>query len=695
MKSFFARIGQYYSLIYKIIVLTITIGLLAYMLPREVRFKYEFSKGKVWQYDHLYASFPFSVLKTEAELEEEETLIRENAKQYFFRDRGIVSKQVKFFKDQFDLLIKEKEEALTKGIKAFFSGDEKAEIENLKALKEVGVNVLNELFSKGIIATNNNEKEFIYLRTDKVVKMSSIYSFNTLQQASNYLLKFPLDEDSKKFLIPILQNALANNIYYDEEASAMDLESTLVKITKVKGSIEENSLIVAKGKLITPDTYQVLISYKQQFVQQNTNSTNIFLMILGQLLLVTICVMILFSFINQFREDIIEDTNNLRFILINVVLMFGMAKLCIEVNPELIYAMPFCVLPLVLKAFYDTRLALFCHLITTILIAFIVPNSFEFIYIELMGGIISILAVISMYTRADLFLSATKIITVYIVSYFALAIIQNNSLEEINYWNFMYLAIGGGLTVMAYPLIYLFEKIFGLISDVSLLELSDTNNPLLKKLQEEAPGTFQHSLQVANLAENAANEIGANALLVRTGALYHDIGKMTSPLFFIENQVTGVNPHDELPFEESANVIVGHVINGIEIAKKYNLPDRVIDFIRTHHGTSTVQYFYRQYLKSFPEGELDQNAFSYPGPKPFSKETAILMMADSVEAASRSLSHPSLDDIHVLVDKIIAHQMKEGQFDNANITFKEINMIKKILKQRLRNIYHLRIEYPD
>ncbi len=695
MKSFFARIGQYYSLIYNIIVLALTIGLLAYLLPREVRFKYEFSKGKVWQYDHLYASFPFSVLKTENELLEEETLIRENAKHYYYKDQSISTKQLTSFKDQFDLLIQEKEEAQSKGLKAIFSGDEKEELANLRSLKNIGETVLKDLFDRGIIALNKENTEFVYLRKDKVVKMLNIHNFYSLQQASNYLLQFPLQDDQKKFLIPLLQNALANNVFYDEDASLLDLESTLTKITKVKGSIEENSLIVAKGRLISPETYQVLISYKQQFVKQNTNNTNFFLMVLGQVLLVSICVIILFFFINQFREDIIEDTNNLRFILINVVLMFGMAKLCLEVSPELIYAMPFCILPLVLKAFYDTRLALFCHLITTILIAFIVPNSFEFIYIELMGGIISILAVTSMYKRADLFLSATKIITVYVISYFALAIIQNNSLSEINYWNFMYLAIGGGLTVMAYPLIYLFEKLFGLISDVSLLELSDTNNPLLKKLQEEAPGTFQHSLQVANLAENAATEIGANALLVRTGALYHDIGKMNNSLFFIENQITGVNPHDELPFEESAGVIVGHVINGIEIAKKYNLPDRVIDFIRTHHGTSTVQYFYRQYLKSFPEGELDQNAFSYPGPKPFSKETAILMMADSVEAASRSLSNPSLDDIHILVDKIIAHQMKEGQFDNADITFKEINMIKKILKHRLRNIYHLRIEYPD
>lgn len=694
MKSFFTRIGKYYSLIYKIIVLVLTIGLLAYLLPREVRFKYEFSKGKVWQYDHLYASFPFSVLKTDEELKEEEDLIRENARKYYYRENKVIAEQLSLFNSNFDNAIIEKENSKAKGLKALFINDS-VDIDVLKPLKSIGQTVLRNLFEKGIVRLASGEKEFIYLKSEKTVKMFPSSHFYTIQTASDYVRSIQIDEQQRRFLIPLIQNVLADNIFFDEEATKKDLESTLAKITDVKGSIEENSLIVAKGKLITPDTYQILISYKEQFVKRNTNNTNLVLMILGQILLVSICILILFFFINQFREDIIEDTNNLRFILFNVVLMFGMAKLCISINPEAIYAMPFCILPLVLKAFYDTRLAMFCHLITTILIAFIVPNSFEFIYIELMGGIVSILAVISMYKRADLFLSATKIITVYGISYFALAVIQNNSLMEINYWNLMYLAIGGGLTVMAYPLIYLFEKVFGLISDVSLLELSDTNNPLLKKLQEVAPGTFQHSLQVANLAETAANEIGANALLVRTGSLYHDIGKMDSPLYFIENQATGVNPHDDLPFEESAGVIIGHVIQGIEIAKKHNLPDRIIDFIRTHHGTSTVQYFYRQYLKSFPEGELDKDAFSYPGPKPFSRETAILMMADSVEAASKSLTSPSLDSIHILVDKIIDHQMGEGQFDNADITFKEINMIKKIFKQRLRNIYHLRIEYPD
>ncbi|MGB0178112.1 MAG: HD family phosphohydrolase, partial [Owenweeksia sp.] len=301
----------------------------------------------------------------------------------------------------------------------------------------------------------------------------------------------------------------------------------------------------------------------------------------------------------------------------------------------------------------------------------------------------------NLYKRGQLFFTAAKIIAVYCLSYLSMAIIQEGSLKQIELMNFAYFAGNGFLTLISFPLIYLQEKLFGFVSDVSLLELSDTNNPLLRQLAQKAPGTFQHSLQVANLAEAAVLSIQGNALLVRTGALYHDIGKMTYPMYFIENQHTGLNPHDELSFEESAQMIIGHVKEGIKIAKKNNLPDVLIDFIRTHHGTTTVMYFYKQYIKNFPEEEVNLKKFTYPGPKPFSKETAALMMADSVEAASRSLSRPDHDSIDKLVEGIIDHQMDTGQFENAEITLREIKDIKKIFKKMLMNIYHVRIQYPE
>lgn len=346
-----------------------------------------------------------------------------------------------------------------------------------------------------------------------------------------------------------------------------------------------------------------------------------------------------------------------------------------------------------LKSLFDARLGLFTHVITVLLLGFIVPNSYEYMFLQIIAGIVTILTVSELYKRANLFISVGQITLVYIISYFAFIVIQEGEIETLKAEVFLTFLLGGLATLFVQPLIYVYEKIFGLVSDMSLLELSDTNSRLLKELAEKAPGTFHHSLNVANLAEAAANEIHANSMLARVGALYHDIGKMHNPTYFTENQTTSVNSHDELSPRESAQIIIEHVIKGIEIAKRNNLPDRVIDFIRTHHGTSTVYYFYKK------EKEINENAsaedFRYPGPIPFSKETAILMMCDSVEAASKSLKEPTSVLIDNFVEKIIDKQMDEGQFLNSNITFKEIQMVKKILKRKLKNIYHLRIEYPE
>jgi putative nucleotidyltransferase with HDIG domain len=333
-------------------------------------------------------------------------------------------------------------------------------------------------------------------------------------------------------------------------------------------------------------------------------------------------------------------------------------------------------------------------MITVLIIGLIVPDSYEYMFLQVIAGIVTILTVSELYKRANLFISVVQITLIYIFAYFAFNMIKEGSISEINYNNFIYFLLSGVGLLFVQPLIYAYEKIFGLISDLSLLELSDTNSKLLKELANVAPGTFHHSLNVANLAEAAASEIGANSLLIRVGALYHDIGKMKNPIYFTENQTTSVSPHDELSPRESAEVIINHRLEGIEIAKRRNLPDRIIDFIRTHHGTSMVYYFYAK-EKEENDGEVDEKEFRYPGPVPFSKETAILMMCDAVEAASKSLKEPNTQLIDDFVEKIINKQIQEDQFINANITFKEIQSIKKILKAKLNNIYHLRIEYPD
>tara|TARA_B100000945_G_scaffold307815_1_gene296711 strand:+ start:19 stop:1221 length:1203 start_codon:yes stop_codon:yes gene_type:complete len=396
------------------------------------------------------------------------------------------------------------------------------------------------------------------------------------------------------------------------------------------------------------------------------------------------------------KKSVFKDTNAIKFILLNILLFIALARFSLLFsNNQLIYIVPFCALPLIIRSFYDLRLALFVYTITIVLVGWLAPAPFHFVFIQLMAGILSVLTIENLYKRSDLFVSVSKIAIVYFITFMGISLITKGDIFGQDYIIYGYLLISAFLTLFSYQLVYVYEKLFSLISDISLLELTDTNHPILKEMAEKAPGTFQHSLQVSNLAEQAIMEIGGNVLLVRAGAMYHDIGKMDNPLFFIENQMAGINPHDELSADESAKVIISHVIKGIEKAKKFSLPEQIIDFIRTHHGNSMVQYFYRQYVTKFPEKMDQTEEFSYPGPKPFSKETAVLMMADSVEAATRSLPEKSTEKISTLVNNIIQNQMNNGQFDNAYITLKEIGLIKKIFIKKLQNIHHSRIEYPN
>jgi len=403
--------------------------------------------------------------------------------------------------------------------------------------------------------------------------------------------------------------------------------------------------------------------------------------------------LMLLLFIRKYRRDIYANNVKVTFIFFNILLMIFLTTLVVKFEPKYVYIVPLCILPLTLKAFFDSRLGLFTHVITVLILGFVVPNSYEYMFLQITAGIVTILTVSELYKRASLFISVGQITFVYILVYFAFTVIQEGNIQDLDMEMFLSFVLGGLATLFVQPIIYIYEKLFGLVSDMSLLELSDTNSKLLKELSEKAPGTFHHSLNVANLAEASANEIGANTMLVRVGALYHDIGKMENPTYFSENQASSVNSHDELSPKESAEIIIGHVLKGIEVARKNNLPDRVIDFIRTHHGTTTVYFFYMK------EKEIDESAsstdFRYPGPIPFSRETAILMMCDSVEAASKSLKEPTSGKIDVFIEKIINKQMDDGQFLNADITLKEIQLIKKVLKQKLKNIFHLRVEYPE
>ncbi len=665
--------------LYKLVIFILTTVLMVYLFPKKGKFKYQFSVGKPWQYENLYAPFDFGILKSEDDISKEKEALQNEAIPYFDIDTIVASRvqsklkktYVEVFKDS---IFQEKE------IYQFIS-------RKLEKIYESGI--LDKRY------TYSNDKQ-VYKKTGNTVSAVTYGSFLQMSTLSGVLTKgidttlFP----SKDKLLFLFYEIVEPNVKINTLLTEETIDEALAKVLITRGSVEKDARIIAKGETVDSNKFQILKSLQLQYESELWSKSNKSLIILGYSLLVALAMMMLFLFIRKYRSEVYENTTKLTFVLFNMLLMVLLTTLVVKFNPIYVYVVPICILPLIIKAFFDARLGLFTHVITVLILGFIVPNSFEYMFLQIIAGIVTILTVSELYKRANLFISVGQITLVYFLAFLAFHFIQQGGLESLEELRpLLFFILCGFATLIVHPLIYGFEKIFGLVSDVSLLELSDTNSELLKELSNKAPGTFHHSLNVANIAEAAANEVGANAMLVRVGALYHDVGKTKNPTFFTENQVNGVNPHDNLSPQESAKVIVGHTINGIEIAKKYKLPDRVIDFIRTHHGTSKVYYFLKKAQEENPE--VDISEFQYPGPIPFSKETAILMMADSVEAASKSLQQPTSSLIDNFVEKIIDKQMSEGQFLNADITFKEIQQIKKVMKRKLNNIYHLRVEYPE
>jgi putative nucleotidyltransferase with HDIG domain len=699
MKNILIKIRDNHEQIFRVSLFLLTLALIVYAFPRQAKFKYEFTKGKPWMHETIIAPFDFSILKSVEEIESEKDIInKQHATIFNFNDAIFEIKAEEFvnlFEDKWSLDKKiQKDEKFTFSnvfkLKSVRNNTKKHDLVNF------GFNKLQEIYSKGIIQQNsdNSHGSQVLLKKGSLAEKRDIIDFYTINSAANEInLMDKLSEKEFAFIVPLLLASLEQNIIYDKIASDELLQSELNNINISQGLIIEGQIIVNKGEIVNLDRYQKLLSLKEDFEGAEWNRTSYYLVLFGQIILVGISLLILFLFLRQYRLEIITNTTRISMILSLIVIMVLLSALTLRINSAYLYILPFCISPIILKAFFDNRVALFVHLITTLVIGFIAPNGFEFVFLQLIAGIISILTVLKMYKRAQLFISVGKVIGVYFLVYIALSVIHDASFSGIELSILAQFAISGALTLFAYPIIFLFEKIFSLVSDISLLELSDTNSYLLRRLSEEAPGTFQHSLQVANLAEMGALEIGANAMLTRAGAIYHDIGKLQNPMYFIENQSSNLNPHDEIEFDESAEIIISHVLDGIEIAKENNLPDELIDFIRTHHGTTTVQYFYKQFIADFPEEEVDIKDFTYPGPKPYSKETAILMMADSSEAAARSIKNPTAENIDALIEKIINKQISADQFVNADITFKEINQIKKLFKKKLVNIHHARIEY--
>ncbi len=667
----------------------ISIFLLVQLFPRQPGFDYEYQQARPWLYDDLIAPFSFAILKSGEQLDEERKAIEESFSPFFSLLPGIGQTILANFESGFETAWEDKyADSSNRALK--------------QRSREAGIRILSELYDTGIIFIeeafrNKNDDYRIMLLEANVARAKTLGDFFTIQDAFMHALT-ELDKVAEsvdvELLQPLLESSLRHNVFYNEELTDRTLRAELEEIPLTRGMVQEGEKIISKGELITPETFRILESFKIEYQRQLGDSAMQSILYLGQFLLVSISMIVLLLFLFYFRRDVFTDNRRLLLILMSVLLMVFLTSIIIRNNVDYLYLVPVCIVPVIIRAFFDNRLALYIHIITIILIGFLIPRSFEFVFLQFLAGIIAILSMADLRRRSQLFYTVALIFATYSAVYFGLSLAHTGSFDNLYWRDFAYLAGGAFLTLFAYPLLFLFEKMFGLPTDFSLLELADTNNKLLRKLGLEAPGTFQHSLQVANLSEEAIIAIGGNSLLTRTGALYHDIGKMKNPLYFIENQASGYNPHDDISYRESARIIIDHVIDGIEMARKHNLPEYVIDFIRTHHGTTTARYFYTMQVKENPDAEVEKSDFIYPGPRPFSKETAVVMMADSVEAASRSLRKPDEKTISQLVDKIIDTQVSEKQFDNADITFKDITKVKSILKRMLLNIYHVRVAYP-
>ena len=682
----FDRIKKNLGRIYRILLFILSCVVIIYFFPKSGKFKYSFENSRPWQSDNLYAPFDFAIKKTDKELEEEKTNIRLATKVFFNKDSLVLNKSLNLLYNKIDNPLND----------SVINTLNKRE---LKLIKNAGIAIISKIYSRGLLDQNYDYK------SNQIVSLL----INNKQVNSGYFADIHKPEDLLTFInneiislniqeykpqiVSILFDLVESNISLNENLTKNSIEEALANVSPNRGIIEKETLIISKGEIVEGDKLKILESLKNEYETSSVSKTNYYLIISSYSLLVILTLLMIILFIRKFRKKIYLNLNQLSLVFFNVTLLVLITTFVVNIESSYVFVIPICILPLLLKAFFDSRVAFFVHSVTVMLLGFIVPNSYEFIFLNIIVGVITIISSDDLYKRANLFITVGQITAVYMISYFSFFVIHEGNIDNLEIFNFLLFMLCGLLTLFVYPLIYIYEKVFNLVSDVSLLELSDTNSPLLKELSNKAPGTFHHSMNVANLAESSANEIGGNSMLARVGALYHDIGKMDNPSYFTENQVTGTNPHDKLSSLESVNIILDHVSKGVEIAKKNNLPNRIIDFIRTHHGTSVIHYFYENDLNLNLKPNIED--YKYSGPKPFSKETALVMMCDSVEAATKSLENPDSEKINSFVETIIDKQIENNQFENCSITFKDIKAIKNVIKKKLANIYHIRVEYPE
>lgn len=677
---------SYYELM-KLLVFVLAAALVVYLMPRAIKFKYDYQAGKPWMYEKLIAPFDFPVYKPENRLKAEKEALVAQVNPYFKydesvtllgRDRLISLFNTSWERQQFgEELNREKALGL---IAAIYDTIQQAGVLKYHPILE------NKPDDVPIIIVKN--------RFAERASLDDVYTIRSAYEEAIRIIRQAASVDSV-LLIELAGQVFVQNLMYDEQLTNQEVDAKLADLSPTFGLVQQGELIINEGELVDSEKYNIIRSLQREYENRTGSLSEQRSILAGQALLTGILFLILFLFIKYVRPDVFDELKKINLILLLMLLVIVPALLLLARQPEWVWYVPFGILPIIMITFFDTRLTLMVHILTIIIIALGISNAFEYVFLQLIVGYVVIFSLMCHNKRIFFFRTSVYLILTYAFIYTGFSLLNHAGLQQVDPGMYVAFAVSSLLTLLALPLIFSLERSFGMITDLSLLELSNTNSPLLRELAMIAPGSFQHSIQVANLSEEALYEIGGDTLLARTGALYHDIGKMDNPMYFIENQMGGYNPHDDLSYIESARIIIDHVTSGIERARKAGLPEQIIDFIRTHHGNRRVEYFYIMEQKQKPGLELDERDFSYHGPIPFSKETAVVMMADSVEAASRSLKKPTEQKISDLVENIINKLIETRQFVNANITLKEIDVAKKILKKKLMNIYHVRIAYPD
>lgn len=672
---------SYKNLIYKSLIFIATVSVIVYFLPNEGKFNYQFDINKPWKYGLLQASFDFPIYKNDLQVQKEQDSILADYQPYFQIDKEAEKNVLSKLREDYNKTLRH----------SLPGTDYVRYIERtLKALYEDGIIAGNDL-------KRMEEDSIIAIRlVDKNVATSRLIDqLYTVKEAYEYLLNADTAHYKKKILQQCsLNDYITPNLVYDEEKSEAAQKDLLSNISWANGFVLNGQKIIDRGEIVDEQTYNILESLRKEWEKRSDSVQEKRLTLAGQILYVGIFLFCFMAYLELFRADYYERKGTLTLLFALIVFFPVLSSIMVEQNLSSIYVVPFAMIPIIVRVFLDSRTAFMAHVTIILLCSITLRFPHEFILLQVVAGMVAIYSLRELSQRSQLLRTALVVFISYALLYFAFELIHEDDLTKLNTRMYIYFMINGILLLFAYPLLFLLEKIFGFTSDVTLVELSNINNSLLREMSEVAPGTFQHSLQMANLAAAAANKIGGKSQLVRTGALYHDIGKMVNPAFFTENQ-SGVNPHKSLSYEQSAQVIISHITDGLKLAEKHNLPKVIKDFISTHHGRGLTKYFYISYKNEHPDEEVDQEKFRYPGPNPFTKEQAVLMMADSVEAASRSLPEYTEESISTLVDKIIDTQVSEGYFKECPITFKDIATVKALFKEKLKTMYHTRISYPE